>query len=264
MPSHRTVRFAAVALALALGSGACSRIQRGSAGPPGAVEHGAELLAQLHQRYVEQVPRTMTWSQSNTVFTGTGQVKQSARVVVETPAQMRVDFLPLSGRSGALYLGTRSMTVASGRRSDLVEQPNPALLFAFTVFAAPPGETRKILEEMGIDLSRVRQDEFNGAQAWVIGARKGDLTSNQVWISTRRMLPLRHIRKEERGERTVVTDTRFGTFREFGSFPMATSIEVHRDGRLAMKQSISKVRANVSLPAGTFDRNRWVQLSIRP
>lgn len=262
MSVFQPVKLVVLAGALVIGAGACSRVKMGGPAPDGSVRHGAQLLSQMHERYAAQVPRTLTYSQSNTVYTGTGQVKQSARVLVETPAEMRVDFLPLTSRSGALYLGTRSMTVAGGRRSDLVEQPNPALLFAFTVFSTPPGEMRRMLEGMGIDLDRVRRAEFNGAQAWVIGAREGDLTSNQLWISERRLLPLRHIRREERGGSTVVTDTRFGTFKEFQGFPMATSIEVHRDGRLVMKQSISRVRTNVPIPAGAFDRNRWTQVRI--
>jgi hypothetical protein len=262
MPAFATIRLVTLAGALVLAAGACSRVRPGT-GAEGGVRHGADLIAQMHDRYAAAVPKSLAFTQSNTVYTGTGQVKQSARVLVDPPARMRVDFLPLSGRSSAFYVGSRSQTIAGGRRSDAVEQANPALVFAYTVFAAPPDSVRRVLEEMGIDLSRVRRDEFNGAEAWVIGARDGDLTSNQVWISTRRLLPLRHIRREERKGEKVVTDTRFGTFREFGKFPMATSIEVHRDGRLVMKQAISKVRTNVPVPSGAFDASRGQSISVR-
>lgn len=263
MPAIRSIRLVTLAAVLALAASACSRVRPGT-NAEGGVRHGAQLLAQMHERYAAVVPRSLAFSQSNTVYTGTGQVRQSAAVLVDPPSRMRVDFLPLSGRSGALYVGTRSQTIVAGRRAAAVEQPNPVLVFAYTVFAASPDSAQRMLEQLGIDMSRVRRDEFNGAEAWVIGARKGDLTSNQVWISTRRLLPLRHIRREERRGEAVITDTRFGAFREFAKFPMATSIEVHRDGRLVMKQSISKVRPNVPVPAGAFDGSRWARVSMRP
>jgi hypothetical protein len=99
-------------------------------------------------------------------------------------------------------------------------------------------------------------------RVYVVGADEGDLESSQVWIDAEKLLLVRLIQQDKRGDRTIVTDTRVGGYRDIDGYPVAHEFMSMRDGKPYFKEEYEDVRVNADLPAGIFDPSKWA--SVRP
>jgi hypothetical protein len=251
-----------LALLVALSSlAACARPTPPAAAPvpagPPPIASGLDVVRRMHEAHAAEAPSTVTFQQANTIYLRTGETKQQWRVQIVLPSRMRIEYLPLATRSGVIYSGSDVYVFNSGRRVGTQSQVNPTLLLGFGVFAQEPAETARLLDSLGVQRSVVRRDTLDGHQAWVIGAPAGDLRTAQVWVDADRWVTLRLIKSERAGTTTAVSDTRFGGYAEDAGLPLATSILVYRDGRLALRQELSDVRVNAPVPSAAFDPTKW-------
>lgn len=222
---------------------------------PEPVATGLDVLRRAAAAF-PAAPQTVAFTQVNTVTLSSGNITQRQRVLVRAPGRMRVDFLPLASRNGALYVEGRAYTFAAGRRAAAQANYNPLLLLGFSLYRQQPEESRAALESLGVRTSLVREARWNGRPVWVIGAARGDTTSNQVWFDAERWVPLRVIQSEKVGTRTRVSDTRFlGHTAAQPTIPRAMT--VHRDGKLALQGTFEDVRVGVTVPAAAFDTTSW-------
>lgn len=224
----------------------------GTPGPaPDPIDSPSEVLEEVATAHPD-APATASFTQVNTVTLTSGSIEQRQRVLIDAPDRMRVDNLPLSGRSGAVYVADRAISFANGRRAASATERNPFLLLGFAVYRQPAEASRAALEGLGISMTVMRETVYEGAPVWVIGAAPGDTTSNQIWIDSARWIPLRLIQSERRGTRTVVSDMRFsGHVHPTPTLPRV--IEVYRDGRRALRGEVLDLRTGIAIPAAAFD-----------
>ena len=89
---------------------------------------------------------------------------------------------------------------------------------------------------------------------------KGDLESSQIWIEADKLLLVRFIQREKRGERIVVTDTRVSDYREVDGHSVAFEFTSYRDGKVFFKEEYDNVKVNEPIPPELFDASRWATL----
>jgi hypothetical protein len=262
----RTKRFLP---AVFLATAACSAAIQSSEeiepdeSPAPAVESAGELIRVMHDRYAGNWYRTLRFTQTNTFYTQSGGEQKSKWIQnLSVPGRLRIDFEPLSSKSGLLILNNRVTTFDNGRRVESRRAIQPILTLTADVYAIPPEVTLRRLDSLNVDLDKFRRDRLDRRRVYVIGAENGDLESNQIWIDANRLVLLRIIQKEKRGERTVVTDTRVGDYREVDGFQIPHEFVSTRDGKPYFREEYEDVRVNAELPAGIFDPARWAR--VRP
>jgi hypothetical protein len=108
----------------------------------------------------------------------------------------------------------------------------------------------------------IRTDEWDGHPVYVIGAKAGDSTSNQMWVDAERLVLLRFIQRSKSGERTIVSDTRVQNYKDIQGFQIPTEFLVTRNGRPIWREEYANVRVNEPIPAGTFDQAVWNDIPI--
>ena len=264
----RASRFA---LALVtMGTAACSTVippaeepkpEEAPAAP--AIASARDLVREMHDRYSGNWYRTLRFAQTNTFYTQSGKEEKSRWVEnLSVPGRLRIDFEPLSSKSGMLILNNRVTTYDNGRRVDSRRSIQAILTLTADVYAIPAAVTIRRLDSLKIDLDKFRTDKLDKKKVYVIGADDGDLQSNQVWIDAERLLLVRLIQTETRGDRTVTTDTSVGEYRDIDGFPVAHEYVSMRDGKPYFKEEYENVRVNANLPAGIFDPTRWS--SVQP
>ena len=228
-----------------------------------SVNSSRDLIATMHDRYADNWYRSLRFVQSNTFYTQSGGEQKSRWIEnLSVPGKLRIDFEPLSSRSGLLILNNRVTTFDNGKRVDSRRSIQAILTMTADVYAIPVETTLRRLDSLKIDLEKFRTDRLDKKKVYVIGASDGDLESNQVWIDAERMLLVRLIQQEKRGERTLVTDTRIGGYRTIDGFPIAHEFVSTRDGKPYFREVYEDVRVNPELPAGIFDPARWS--SVKP
>jgi hypothetical protein len=265
-----SARASGFALALVIaGTVACSSVippaeePKPEEAPAPAVASARDLIHEMHDKYSGSWYRTLRFAQTNTFYTQSGKEEKSRWVEnLSVPGRLRIDFEPLSSKSGLLILNNRVTTFDNGKRVDSRRSIQAILTLTADVYAIPAEVTIRRLDSLKIDLDKFRTDKLDKKKVYVIGADDGDLESNQVWIDAERLLLVRIIQTEKRGDRTITTDTSVGEYKDIDGFPVAHEFVSMRDGKPYFKEEYENVRVNADLPAGIFDPTRWS--SVQP
>ncbi|HUQ21058.1 MAG TPA: hypothetical protein VM099_15670 [Gemmatimonadaceae bacterium] len=264
------MRYSVIAIAL-LSVAACRSKQGAPAGPApepvvvakskAPIATSGALIREMHDRYAGKWYKTLTFEQTNTFYTSAGKEQKSHWLQrLQVPGRLRIDFLPLASRSGMLIQNNRVMTFDNGRRVDSRRSIQPVLTMTGDVYAIPPSITLRRLDSLGIDLDRFHDGKWDGRKVYVMGAEKGDLQSNQIWVDADKLLLVRLIQKDKRGDRIIVTDTHVGEYREVDGYNVAFEFTSYRDGKVFFKEKYDNVKVNEAIPSALFDATRWVSV----
>ena len=221
------------------------------------------LIKAMHDRYDGKYLKTMSFLQNNTAYTTTGQEQKSQWYEhIEIPGKLRIAFLPASQKSGLVQIDDRVASFDNGIRVDFRPSVNPLLLLTADVYVAPVATIMRELDTLHVDSETFRDDTWEGQPVYVVGAKAGDTTSNQLWVDRDELRLVRFIQSQKVGERTTVSDIRVKSYKEIGGFDVPTEFLVIRNGRPVWREEYADVRINVDFPAGTFDQATWTDIPI--
>jgi hypothetical protein len=225
---------------------------------PTAITTSRNVIREMHDRYAGKWYKTLTFQQTNTFYTSAGKEQKSEWMQrLSVPGRLRIDFLPLSTKSGLLIQNNRVITFDNGRRVDSRRSIQPVLTMTGDVYAIPASITTRRLDSLGVDLDKFHEEKWQGRRVYVLGAGEGDLESNQVWIDADKLLLLRFIQRDKRGDRFVVTDTHVGDYRDVDGYPVPFEYTSYRDGKVFFKEQYENVKVNEPIPPELFDASRW-------
>jgi hypothetical protein len=234
--------------------------------PRGAIAtmaNGASVVRAMHDMYAGKYLKTMSFLQNNTAYTTTGQEQHSQWYEhLEVPGKLRIAFLPATQRSGLVQVDDNVASFDNGIRVDFRPSVNPLLLLTADVYAASLPTIMRELDSLHVETDLIRTDEWDGHPVYVVGAKAGDSTSNQMWVDAERLLLLRFIQRSKAGERTMVSDMRVQSYKEIQGFTIPTEFLVLRNGRPVWREEYANVRINEVFPTGTFDQARWNDIPI--
>src|SRR5665811_1690236 len=221
------------------------------------------LIKAMHDRYDGKYLKTMSFLQNNTAYTTNGQEQKSQWYEhIEIPGRLRIAFLPASQKSGLVQVDDRVASFDNGIRVDFRPSVNPLLLLTADVYVAPAAAIMRGLDTLHVDDSIIRDDSWDGQPVYVVGAKAGDTTSNQLWVDRDQLRLVRFIQSQKVGERTTVSDTRVQGYKEIGGFDVPTEFLMIRNGRPIWREEYDDVRINADFPPGTFDQARWNDIPI--
>jgi hypothetical protein len=257
----------------------CSSLQSGpSAGGPAPAEKPAPsrgvgsgvtltsssgLIKAMHDRYGGKYLKSMAFLQNNTAYTTTGQEQKSQWYEhIEIPGKLRIAFLPASQKSGMVQIDDRVASFDNGIRVDFRPSVNPLLLLTGDVYVAPVATVMRGLDSLGVDQGTIRIDQWEGAQVYVVGAKAGDSTSNQMWVDKDNLRLVRFIQRSKTGNPARVSDIRVRGYKDIQGFEVPTEFLVLRNGRPVWREEYADVRVNEEFPPGTFDQAKWYDIPI--
>ena len=227
------------------------------------VTSSAELIKAIHDRYDGKYLKTMSFLQNNTRYTTTGQeLKSQWYEHIEIPGKLRIAFLPASQKSGLVQVGDRVASFDNGIRVDFRRSVNPLLLMTADIYAAPLATITRGLDSLHVDQEIIRSEEWEGQPVYVVGAKAGDTTSNQMWVDRDHLRLVRFIQAQKAGKVMNVSDIRVLNYKEIEGFEVPTEFLVLRNGRPFWREQYADVRINEDFPPGTFDQARWNDIPI--
>jgi hypothetical protein len=139
---------------------------------------------------------------------------------------------------------------------------NPLMLLTADVYVAPVATILRGLDSLDVDHSIIRNAEWEGEPVYVVGAKAGDSTSNQMWVDRNHLRLVRFIQQSKMGERTIVSDIRVRNYKDIQGFEVPTEFLVLRNGRPFWREQYADVKVNEEFPPGTFDQATWHDLPI--
>ena len=221
------------------------------------------LIRAMHERYEGKFLKTMSFLQNNTAYTTAGQEQKSQWYEhIEVPGKLRIAFLPASQKSGLVQIDDRVASFDNGIRVDFRPSVNPLLLLTADVYVAPVATIMRGLDTLHVDGDIIRDAVWEGQPVYVVGARAGDTTSNQMWVDRDHLRLVRFIQSQKAGDRIMLSDIRVQGYKEIGGFDVPTEFLVIRNGRPVWREQYADVRINENFPPGTFDQATWNAIPI--
>lgn len=221
------------------------------------IRNGEDLLRAMHARYENSWYQTVTFTQKSTTYKDDGSSSaETWYEVASVPGKLRIDIgSPADGKGYVLVDGNVSIVkdnkVVAWRHS-----VNMLLVLGFDVYRQDPETTIKVVKGEGFDLSKLREDTWEGQPAYVVGADKGDEKSRQFWVAKDTLLFLRVIEPAQ-GDATRVNDIRFIHYQPLAGAWIAAGVEVYADGKKVFSEDYTDIQANVKLDPAVWDPQQF-------
>jgi len=217
------------------------------------IRNGEDLLRAMHERYKDSWYQTLTFTQKSTTYkqdgTSTAETWYEAALL---PGRLRIDIGPASDGKGYIFSGGNLSVIKENKVVASVKSINMLLVLGFDVYRQDPEATINVAKSEGYDLSKLREDSWDGKPAYVAGAEKGDLKSKQFWIARDTLLFLREI-EPARDDASKLDDIRFIRYQPLAGAWIAAGVEVYSEGRKVFSEDYSDIQANVKLEPDLFD-----------
>jgi hypothetical protein len=223
-----------------------------------APKSGEELIRQMHARYAGRWYRTLTFVQTTTFPDKPAETWYEAGTI---PGQLRIDIAPLDSMNAFMFVGDSSYVFKGGQRVAAQEDRNLLMTLGFDVYGQAPEVTIAQVEAQHVDLSRIREDTWQGAKVWVVGAAKGDTASAQFWIEQDRLLfvrliePHRSIKNPDAPPKLL--DVTFQGYQPLGKGWIETEVVIKVDGKEVQRERYADIQAGVALPPDLYDTETY-------
>ena len=218
---------------------------------------GEQLLEAMQNRYAGRWYRSITFVQTSTAIAPDG--KETTSIWYEAallPSRLRIDYDPITAGNGVLVRADSQYVMQRGSVVRTIARTNELLLLGFDVYFLDPKFTAEWLRRLGFDLSKIRQDEWEGRSVYVVGANdRSDSRSRQFWIDRENMLFIRMIAPAQDGSGTE--DIRFANYERIGRAWVAPRVEVYKEGKLVFRENYQHIRIDSPLDVAMFDPNSW-------
>jgi hypothetical protein len=227
----------------------------GPAGPTTpSINSGDQLVSAMRNRYSRWY-NTLTFVQKSTYYRTDGSVLRTETwyEAAKFPGRLRIDIGEPSRGTGALYRSDSIYQVQSGRITARRVEINPLMTLGFDVYAQSPSTTSRQLRYHGINMSVIRRDTLDGRRVWVVGAAKGDSTTNQFWVDAERLLFVRLVQTQN----GRLVDVRFERYTQYEGGWVAEDVRIYSGGRMTFHEEYSRVRVNDDLDDDLFIPERW-------
>src|SRR5258708_27323831 len=146
------------------------------------------------------------------------------------PGKLRIDIGSPADGNGTLIANGARTSFQNGKASDPHPFVHMLLVLGFDVYRQPTQATVDQVKGQGFDLTKLREDSWDGESVYVIGADKGDLKSKQFWVDKKRLLSVRMIAPDRRGA-AKTADSRFVHYRHLSVGWVAAGGEVFVAGK---------------------------------
>ena len=228
-----------------------------SSAPAQRIRSGEDLLRAMRERYKSSWYETLTFTQKSTTYKEDGT--SSAETWYEAaslPGKLRIDIGDPDKNNGYLLVDGKVTIFKDGKNVGNRDSVNMLLVLGFDVYRQAPEATIKVVKGEGYDLSKLREDTWEGKAAYVVGADQGDLKSKQFWVAKDTLLFVRDIEPSP-ADASKMDDIRFTHYQPLAGAWVAAGVEVYAEGRKVFSEDYSDIRANVQLDPGVFDPEKF-------
>ncbi|MGA9511483.1 MAG: hypothetical protein WBV55_22870 [Candidatus Sulfotelmatobacter sp.] len=221
------------------------------------INNGEAVLRAMHERYKASWYDTVTFTQRSTTYNPDGSTKvETWYEAALLPGKLRIDIGPFADGNGYVLADGNVTIMKDGKVSGNRPLVNMLLVLGFDVYRQDPQTTIDVIKSQGYDLSKLREDTWEGHPVYVVGAAKGDLQARQFWVEKDTLLFVREM-EPARSDPKKTEDIRFTDYRKLGGGWIAARVEMHIDNKMVFSEEYSDIRDNVKLDAAVFDPKQF-------
>jgi len=228
--------------------------------PSFAVEYksGEEVLAAMKKKYDGKWYKTLTFQQKTTNYKPDGTSQASTWYeALYAPGKLRIDFTPLEKQDGIIFADAKIYSFRDGKLAGSRDFVHPLLVLGFDVYNQPVETTMSQLKGLGIDMSVVHEEPWQGSTVIVVGAKVGDLTTPQFWIDKKNLYFVRLIQLGGRDKKSV-QETQFNKYQKAkGGGWVSAEVKFFIDGKIATMEEYTNIQTGKTLSPDLWDPAKW-------
>lgn len=211
-----------------------------------------QLVQAMQQKYAKSWYKTATFVQKTTNIDKDGNKKvETWYEAMSLPGSLRIDFTPTKDGNGILFTNYEIYVFKNGK-VDSKPYVHPLMILGFDIYRLPQSDVIEKLKGLKFDLSLFREDTWQGRPVYVVGAKAGDLHSQQFWIDQKNLYFVRMIRPGGK-DGAQTQETQFNKYQKLGGGWMSPEVIFSVDGKVVTTEEYSELRANVPLDPKLFD-----------
>ena len=222
------------------------------------ITSGEELVAAMHKKYSSKWYKTLTFVQKTVTHKPDGTTSSEIWYeAISTPGKLRIDIDPLDKHNGLLFADGKLNVFRDGKLANSRPFVHPLLVLGFDAYVQPPETTIAQLKGLGLDLSVIHEDTWQGQPAYVVGAKQGDLTTPQFWVTKKDLLFVRLFQMGGRDKKSI-NETQFNKYVKAKGGWVAAEVMFYNDGKLVTSEEYSDIQAGMPLDANLWNPDSWM------
>lgn len=226
----------------------------------GEMRSGEELISAMHKKYEGKWYKTLTFVQKTITHKPDGTTSSETWYeAMSLPGKLRIDIDPIDKGNGILFADGKIFSFRDGKAGAGRPFVHPLMVLGFDVYGQPAETTIAQVKGMGIDLSVIRKDKWQGKDVYVVGAKQGDATTPQFWVDKKNLVFVRLIQPAGR-DRKSVAETQFNKYQKVKGGWVAPEVLFFVDGKATTTEEYSDIQANVALDADLWNPEKWTSV----
>lgn len=222
------------------------------------IHSGQELLAAMHARYARSWYKTVTFQEQAVTRNPDGTHKtETWWEALIVPGKLAIHIGSPESTTGHLFNDGTLTSFRGGKIESTRPFVHMLLVLGFDVYRQPPETTIHLCTGQGFDLSKIREDKWQGHDVYVVGADKGDLKSKQFWVEKDRLLFVRLLQPAQQ-DATRIDDDRFADYRRVDGGWIAARVDFLTGGADRFVETYSHVKGNVKLDPARFTQQGFI------
>ena len=249
------MRFLAAFLLTALSVGASGQ----------TITTPSQLIDGMHDRYAAKWYHSLTFEQKSVTHKpdGTDSTEMWHEALL-LPGRLRIDIGDRAAGNGMLFANNHLSIFKDGKVANQRDFIHPLMVLGFDVYAQPVGTTMQQLKDLGVDLTLMHEEDFEGRPTYVVGAKQGDLQALQFWIDKEHLYFVRMLRPSEK-QAGAVQDVRFQDYKAVeGGGWLAEHVAIVADGKVVFEEIYRDIKINPKLNEKLFDPDQFVPKDNAP
>ena len=222
------------------------------------IKTGDELVAAMHKKYSTKWYKTLTFVQKTITHKEDGTTSSEIWYeALNAPGKLRIDIEPLDKHNGILFADGKLNIFRDGKVANSRSFVHPLLVLGFDAYVQSPETTISQLKGLGLDMSVFHEDTWQGQPAYVVGAKKGDVSTPQFWVTKKDLLFVRLIQLGGR-DKKVVQETQFNKYVKAKGGWVAAEVLFYNDGKLVTSEEYSDIQAGMTLDPNLWNPDSWM------
>lgn len=223
----------------------------------GDLKSGDDVIAAMYKKYAGKWYKTLTFVQKTIHHKDDGTSSSETWYEAMTvPGKLRIDFADSKTGDGILFADGKLYSYRDGKSGPGRPFVHPLLVLGFDVYGQPAPTTIEQVKGLGIDLSVVHREKWMGRDVYVVGAKRGDVTTPQFWVDKKDLVFVRLIQQAGKDKKSVA-ETQFNKYVKAKGGWVSAEVKFFVDGKATTTEEYSDIQADITLSADLWDPAKW-------
>jgi len=222
---------------------------------------GEDVLAAMKKKYDGKWYKTLTFEQKTVNYKPDGTSEAHTWYEALTvPGKLRIDIAPIEKGDGIIFADGKLFQFRDGKLAGSRDFVHPLLVLGFDVYGQPVETTLAQLKGLGIDMSVVHEEPWQGSTAIVVGAKQGDLNTPQFWIDKKNLVFTRLFQPAGRDKKSI-QETQFNGYQKVkGGGWVSAEVKFFVDGKLTTTEEYTKIETDKTLSPDLWNPEKWTSV----